>query len=443
MSVSLFKLNRIFDVIALAVAFCCVFMAFGVTQSMASTVLPSSVAFPALGILYTSYALFNLFLSAPLVDRIGPRLAMLLATLTYTLFEAADVIALLQGEGAVARQMAVLFPASVLIGAGAGVLWTAQGMYVLRCGSRETIGRYTGVFFGIMNVSNCLGPLFTALLLQASMERVTAFGILTGVGALGPLLLVYILVRPEPGNPATMIVVNEEEDKTPRLLRTSKLIFSRNMLLLIPLYLLHGWEGSFNGSSLPLFIKTDSPSDDLRQKLYLSAASGAASFVASFAVGPFTDLVGNPFMIISVDMVLHMAAMLSLWLAPNAVNNLSLLYPVSIILAVSDSILLNQTYKLIGGLFPANSTAYAAYKFHWALGVGICLFVSKVLLGTDKVPLMYLWTPIVGVLFVSGLVGVWIVSRDIKWKEEGASEGQHDDFDATAVTKKHEPTDTN
>ncbi|KAJ3029973.1 UNVERIFIED_CONTAM: hypothetical protein HDU68_010550 [Siphonaria sp. JEL0065] len=405
---------------------------------MASTVLPSgAVAFPELGSLYLAFALCNLFGAAPLVDRIGSRPSMFFAALTYTTFDFSNVIAIIL-EGDVSKQLAVLLPSAILIGAGAAVLWTAQGFYVIKCATKQTIGRYTGVFFGLTSAANFIGALLTAFLLQAKMDKVDAFKVLGAVGALGPLILIYIWYRPEPSNPSAPIESTQVEvDKTPLFLKAGKIIISKKMLMLAVLVYLAAFEQTFSTGSLALFVKTDSPTDDLRTKLFLAAAYGVSLTVASFAIGPITDYVSNPTLIIVVDAVVsaaisrhpqvlifhflnsqkaHMSALAALWIHPESLNNLALLYPVNIICATSDAVLLNQIYKIIAGVFPANPTAYAAYKFHASFMTGICFFLSKTMLKQDGTPNMAAWVLLLGTLFVGAIISTWYSTKDIDWK---------------------------
>ncbi|KAJ3281943.1 hypothetical protein HDU79_010370 [Rhizoclosmatium sp. JEL0117] len=424
--ISLFKLNRIWDVIILGFAFFFIFTAF---SSLASTVLPSSeVAFPELGTLYFAFALFNLFGAAPLVDRIGTRPAMFFAALTYTLFTFANVGGILL-TGNPSHQLALLLPAAGLIGMGAAVLWTAEGAYVIKCSSKETIGRYTGVFFGLLAASNCAGPLFTAALLQTSLSKEDTFKILGGVGSLGPLILIYIWSRPEPSNPDVDLREAKEKedlDKTPLFLKAGKIIISRPMLQVAVLVYLQAFEQTFSTGSLSLFIKTESTTNDLRTKLLLIATYGASLTLGAFSIGPITDWVNNPTLIIAVDSAIHMSALLALWLHPNPLNNLALLIPVNIICAVSDSTLLNQVYKILAGVFPANASAYAAYKFHASFMTGVCFFLSKLMLGSDGIPVMAIWVPFLGVMFVLAIVSTYYSTRGIVWSQPAKNEVEFD-----------------
>ncbi|KAJ3070123.1 DUF895 domain membrane protein [Podochytrium sp. JEL0797] len=389
---------------------------------MASTVLPSEVAFPELGVLYLSFALFNLFGAAPLTDRIGTRPAMFFATLTYTVFDFSNVIAIAM-DGKTNVQLAILLVAAILIGAGAAVLWSAQGAYVIKCSSKDTIGRYTGIFFGIYSAANCIGPLFTSGLLAANFNKEDAFKILGGVGALGPLILIYLWAfRPEPSNPNVVeedISAAAAGSETHLFLRAGKIIISKKMLMVAMLIYLNAFAQTFSTGTLPLFIKTDNSDADLRTKLYLASAYGASLMLSSFTIGPITDMVNNPFLIVVVDGIIYMIAISALWIAPSVQNNLALLYPINILCAVNDATLLNQIYKIVAGLFRNDTTSYAAMKFHSAGMTGICFFLSKVMLGKDGFPRMQIWVPVLGVLFVGAVAATWVSTREIDWRPKG------------------------
>ncbi|KAJ3390052.1 DUF895 domain membrane protein [Entophlyctis sp. JEL0112] len=418
----LLALNRIGDVIVLGLAFLFIFTAFSVCQTMASTVLPTSVAFPELGMLYFAFALINLFGASPLVDRIGSRPSMFVASLTYSVFGFSNVIAIgLTGD--VDKQLAVLLFAACFVGVGAALLWTGQGLYVIKCSSRQTIGRYTGVFLGLTSASNFLGPIITAVMLQENLNRVTAFKILASIGVLGPLTLVYIWIRPEPSNPDSASAQSSDGpatmSKTPLIFKTLRVVVSKKMLLISSLLYLVSLEQSFNSGSLPLFIKTDDSDGDLRLKLYLSTGYGLSSMVMSFIIGPVTDFVSNPALIITIDGMFHMGVLLTLWFHPNVLNNLSVLIPANIILAASDSVLMNQVYKILAGIFKADSVAYSAFKFHTSLLTGVAFFISKVMLSESGLPRMEIWAPILAILFVGAVFGTRAATRDVLWKLAG------------------------
>jgi MFS family permease len=56
----------------------------------------------------------------------------------------------------------------MLNGFGAGILWTAQGEYVTECATEETKGFYFSYFFIIFMISQIIGNLVAAFVLEYS-----------------------------------------------------------------------------------------------------------------------------------------------------------------------------------------------------------------------------------------------------------------------------------
>ncbi|KAJ3240634.1 DUF895 domain membrane protein [Chytriomyces hyalinus] len=405
-------MHRLNDVAVLAVSCMLVFMSFSTLQGLNSSILDPSVAFVSLGTLYVSFAFFNMFAAAMVVELLGCRISLVLSSLTYTFFALANIAALYQ-EQDTAMQTAILLPFSILTGLGASVLWAAQGVYITRCALKEHVGRYTGTFFGIFWFAQIFGPLLTSTLLQAEIEKILVFKILAGVGFMGSLLLVYLWVfRPEPSNPYAPVEVAEVADAQqpakPKFLRTFNIMFTRSMILLIPLYYSTSIEQAFSGGSLPLFIKTDDAKRDLSMKLYLQATFGTTLMISSFVVGGITDRFGSRPLVL-FDLAMHVGAMAVLWIV-KPLNNYAVLFPCAIVLAMSDSLLMNQIYKLLGTLYPNKvdtPTAFAGYKFHQSLCTGLMFVGSKNLLDESGIPIMRIWTLVVGGMLALAMGGVF------------------------------------
>ncbi|KAJ3068230.1 DUF895 domain membrane protein [Podochytrium sp. JEL0797] len=412
--------HRISDVAVLSVGFVFVFMAFTVLQSMASTILAPAVAFKQLGALYVSFAFFNLFAAATVVEKLGCGASMFAASVGYSLFAVANVVALRFGDD-VDTQTAILVPAAVITGLSAAVLWAAQGVYVTRCAARENVGKYTGIFFGVFWWASILGPLLTRMLLLGGGSNVDVFGKLTAVGACGPLVFLWLWkCRPEPGHPDVEAeVVNEDAPRVKyRFLGTFRIMFTRSMLLLAPLYYTTSVDQSFSSGSLPLFIKSGDPKVDLQNKLYFQACFGVSLMTTSFFIGRLTDRFGSR-PLVCVNLFIHLSAMSVLWIL-KPINNLPVIFACGMVLAFSDTLLMNQIYKLLGTLYPTKSdtpVAFSAYKFHQSLGTGTMFIISKAMLGEDGVPNMDIWTPLLAVVLLAATVGVLLavgkpVSRD-------------------------------
>ncbi|KAI9356478.1 major facilitator superfamily domain-containing protein [Zopfochytrium polystomum] len=217
--------QNLHSVVILAIAFFLIFTAYGVVQSLASSVLPYNIAFVSLGVLYFSFGFFNLILSAPVIESIGCRPSLFLGSITYVILEISYVVAILN-DGKEYIQAAVLIPSSILIGLGASLLWTAQGTYISRAaGPSQKEGRYGGIFQAISGLASVLGPLMTSILFQANVNKVTVFSVLCVVGGLGCAMLIVIWLRPEPGSRDSEPPkpTNEELRETPLPVATAEL----------------------------------------------------------------------------------------------------------------------------------------------------------------------------------------------------------------------------
>ncbi|KAJ3290677.1 hypothetical protein HDU76_007370 [Blyttiomyces sp. JEL0837] len=359
---------RLFNVIILGVAFVLIFMAFSVVQNMASTVLPKSLAFTCLGTLYVSFGIFNLIAAAPIVEKIGCRLGLFLASLTYTTLDIAYVIA-------------------------------------------------------IVNDGN----------LQLQVQ---VFQILTLLGACGPCLLIYIMLRPDPqkpddpkADPVLDAAAEAEADaltRTHPILKTARMMGSRTMLCLAPLFYAVAVEQSFYSGSLLLFVKSDNENSDLTTKLLLLVSLGIAIASTSFVIGPITDRFGSRPLVL-VEMVLHLSAMgcllgVGFLDGGGAVNKKWVLFPVALVLGCCDAILMNQIYKLLALLFPdtrQGPTAFAAYRFHGSFATGCFYVVSKNLLDSEGIPRLDYWFPLVCGVLCLEVCGVFLATKGRKMGRAG------------------------
>ncbi|KAI9330108.1 major facilitator superfamily domain-containing protein [Obelidium mucronatum] len=405
---------RVNDVRILGIAFFFIFASQSTIQTLSSTVLPPWIAFNAAGTLYISFALFNLFVASAIVDKIGSRAGLFFSALTYTR---------LKWTGNEAVQNAILIPTALLNGLGASIIWTSQGVYVAKCSTPQSLGRYTGMFFGFMWSSGVIGPIFSSTLIQANIDKISVFEIVTGISLMGLVLLGYIWkLRPEPSNPAASVaeIVPASDidisspivqDNGPAFLKTAKLCAMPSMILLMPVCYAIGFEQAFYGSSLPLFVRTDSPSNDLSAKLYLRATLGLIITSTAFVIGPLIDRFGARPMLLSSLCIHILCQNLLLYCQP--LNNIPVLVVAYSCIGVSNGILFNQSQKLVGTLFPAHllSQAYSAYKFHTSVGTALCFFFSNLGLGSDGIPNMGLWAPLFLVLLGVSYVGVHLVTE--------------------------------
>nr|VZI02272.1 unnamed protein product [Spirometra erinaceieuropaei] len=94
----------------------------------------------------------------------------------------------------------IIYCSSIILGVGAAVLWTAQGVFITNCSKTDELHRNFGVFWMLFQFSGVIGNLYTYLHLS-NVESITAdvripmYAVLTTVCALGSLVL---LLLPQP-----------------------------------------------------------------------------------------------------------------------------------------------------------------------------------------------------------------------------------------------------
>lgn len=93
----------------------------------------------SLAIIYAVFAIAN-WAAPSIISVIGPRVAMVIGAITYTLFIMSYLIPLTW----------LLYLASAIMGMGAAVIWTGQGNYLTLSSSAATIQRDSGIFWALL-----------------------------------------------------------------------------------------------------------------------------------------------------------------------------------------------------------------------------------------------------------------------------------------------------
>lgn len=86
-----------------------------------------------------AFSLTN-FIAPTIVSIVGVRTTLVLGTCFYTIF----IFSFLYPNSM------FLYASSALIGFGAANVWVANGIYFTRCSTKETIGKYVGIYWAIM-----------------------------------------------------------------------------------------------------------------------------------------------------------------------------------------------------------------------------------------------------------------------------------------------------
>ncbi|XP_077386601.1 UNC93-like protein MFSD11 [Festucalex cinctus] len=207
--------KKMMNVIVLGVAFMFIFTAFQTCGNIEQTVIKSfnSTTFHASG--YTSMAvIYGVFsasnlLAPSVVAVVGAQLSMFFSGLLYSAYIAVFVYPYTWS----------FYTASVLVGLGAAVLWTAQGNVLALNSDPRTIGRNSGVFWALLQFSLLFGNLFIFFAWRGhehitDKDRQTVFISLTVISLVGCFL--FFLIR-KPDNEAEAEAAPGDQSEAPLL----------------------------------------------------------------------------------------------------------------------------------------------------------------------------------------------------------------------------------
>ncbi|XP_061837518.1 UNC93-like protein MFSD11 [Nerophis lumbriciformis] len=243
--------KKLMNIVILGVGFMFIFTAFQTCGNIEQTVIKSfnSTSFHASGytsmsIIYGVFSASNL-LAPSMVAVIGPQLAMFFSGLLYSGYIAMFVYPYTWS----------FYTASVLVGIGAAVLWTAQGNVLAINSGEQTIGRNSGLFWALLQSSLLFGNLYIFLAWHghehiSDKDRQTVFISLTVISLVGCFLF-FLIRKPDPdadaapGEPPEVLLQTESSEDTLRwscsvlcsqaldaFVQACKLLATKEMLLL-------------------------------------------------------------------------------------------------------------------------------------------------------------------------------------------------------------------
>ncbi|KAL1376471.1 hypothetical protein pipiens_016873 [Culex pipiens pipiens] len=143
--------QRLTSVIILGLGFMLLFTAFQTMANIEQTVINSiktddptftGDGYTSLAVIYALLSISN-WITPSVLSKTGPKIAMLLGALTYCFF----IVTFLW------PQTFLLYLASGILGCGAALIWTGQGMYLSKCSDETTISRNSGIFWALLQMS--------------------------------------------------------------------------------------------------------------------------------------------------------------------------------------------------------------------------------------------------------------------------------------------------
>ncbi|XP_053678042.1 UNC93-like protein MFSD11 [Anopheles nili] len=376
--------RNLVNVLLLGGGFMLIFTSFQTLGNIEQTIidsikidLPSFTGdgYTSLAIIYAALSLSN-WVTPSVLSAIGPRLAMAIGAITYCLFMASFFL----------PHVILLYGCSIILGAGAALIWTGQGMYLSQCSTGETISRNSGVFWAMLQMSMFFGNLLVFFKFQGKTHidettRNIVFTVLIGVAIVG-LVMLGCLRRPT-NNEDASIEQNSSVRPMEAFLNAVRLFRTPRMMLLCITFIYTGLSLSFfsgvYGSSIGF---TNAIGSSPKQYVGLNGVFiGVGEVLGGVAFGLLgtrtTTRCGRDPIVITGG-ILHLGAYFLIYLnLPNSApfgstDALSYIQPpsagaamfCSFLLGLGDACFNTQCYSMLGGVFKNQpAEAFSIFKF--------------------------------------------------------------------------------
>uniref|UniRef100_A0A8C5GH27 Major facilitator superfamily domain containing 11 n=1 Tax=Gouania willdenowi TaxID=441366 RepID=A0A8C5GH27_GOUWI len=190
--------KKLFNIIVLGLGFMFMFTAFQTCGNIEQTVIKSfnstefnGSGYTSMSIIYGVFSASNL-VAPSVVAVIGPQFSMFFSGLLYSAYIAMFIHPYTWS----------FYTASVLVGVGAAVLWTAQGNVLAINSDNHTIGRNSGIFWALLQFSLFFGNLYIYCAWHGhehitDKDRQTVFISLTVISLVGCFLF-FLIRKPDP-----------------------------------------------------------------------------------------------------------------------------------------------------------------------------------------------------------------------------------------------------
>ncbi|XP_041634227.1 UNC93-like protein MFSD11 [Cheilinus undulatus] len=190
--------KKLLNIIILGFGFMFMFTAFQTCGNIEQTVIKSfnstefhGSGYTSMAIIYGVFSASNL-IAPSVVTVIGPQLSMFFSGLLYSGYIAMFIYPYTWS----------FYTASVLVGIGAAVLWTAQGNVLAINSTDITIGRNSGIFWALLQFSLFFGNLYIYCAWHGHVhitdkDRQTVFISLTVISLVGCFLF-FLIRKPDP-----------------------------------------------------------------------------------------------------------------------------------------------------------------------------------------------------------------------------------------------------
>ncbi|RZF42180.1 hypothetical protein LSTR_LSTR004329 [Laodelphax striatellus] len=389
--------DKLFNVIYLGICFMLLFAADFTVANMQKTLI-SSISderpdfvvegYTVLGVLYSMFTV-TLWMAPSIVAVIGIRSSFLFASVGYTLYIVAFNV----------EEAWAIYGGAMLCGLGAGILWTAEGKYLVQNSDQRLMARNVGIFWVFFALSTFYGNIYAYFELEGKIyidkaTRHLLIYVLTGISSVS--IFMFILLRPAKKDQE--IAENElKEGPLTALKKTWAVFTTKDMLILCIMFLYVGMQQAFvTGIYSPCIGFTLQFGTVSKQLVPLSGlCSGVGSLIGGSTQILMSDKISKYKAGRSVAALVGFAAQLlafSLILLnlPNSsvfgnTNELAIIesstyiaLTCSVLLGLGDSCYNTQIYSLMAEMFPQDSAqSCALYTFTKGILVAASFYCSN------------------------------------------------------------------
>ncbi|XP_050301655.1 UNC93-like protein MFSD11 [Anthonomus grandis grandis] len=415
------------NVLMLGLAFMLVFTAFQTWGNIQKTMIESiklddenfkeANAYYSMAIIYVFLAIFN-WTSPSAISVIGAKFSMLIGGITYLLFIMSFAL----------PRVWLLYVASGIIGIGAALIWTGQGVYLALNSDENTISRNSGVFWAMLQMSMFVGNTFVYFVFRGqdqvnSTQRQIVIWTLSAIALSGIIVMVFF---PKPPKKQRIPDRDTDEDHVEppsgpieALKGAVRLFFTRDMLMLCVTFIYTGlelgfWSGVY-GSCIG-FTKNLPSRKELVGMSGIFIGVGEVLGGAAFGIlGSRTNKWGRDPIVIA-GFILHIVSFFLIFLnLPNSspftdtadtafiTSNAYVAILCSFLLGLGDACYNTQIYSILGGVYAEDSSsAFAIFKFTQSVAAAISFIYASSLVLYGQL----------GILIISGILGtitfVWV-----------------------------------
>ncbi|EFA76421.1 hypothetical protein PPL_10186 [Heterostelium album PN500] len=283
------------------------------------------------------------------------------------------------------------FPASILVGTAASILWTSQPAYISRAAKNEKeLGKYSSIFNSIYTCGGISGNGMSGILNSSGVPITVVLVIFGSVALLGVILVG--LVRNIPSKvkePVLSIKVT--------LINVFSCFKDRPIQILFPLLILQGLTQGYFFSVIPKLV-------GLEQTGFVMVMFGVASVVGSSIWGVVHDRLGKKILVVA--MLLILPASLLFCALGNYSQRVFLFYAASTLNGAFDSLQNIYIFAIIATIYPTdNISEYSVTRFLQSLCTAVSFFTFGHLT-------LYVIIPILmTVLLVSTFTQFYLISQ--------------------------------